>query len=122
MTKNKKNILLCSATTKEIQDLIYFFRKKYHTKKIQKNFFQVNYNKHNIYILITGVGMVNTAFYLGTISNYPIDFAINAGIAGSFEKSLKIGEVVVVKEDVFSELGAEDGTSFFKTIRDCTWQ
>ena len=38
--------------------------------------------------------------------------AINCGIAGSFDRSIQIGEVVSVKEDIFSELGAEDGNDF----------
>lgn len=114
LKKNQKNILLCAATTNEIQGVIHYLRKKYSVEKIRQNFFKAASNKHTVYILITGVGMVNTAFYLGKISNYTFDFAINAGIAGSFDKSIKIGQLVVVKEDVFSELGAEDGTLFLK--------
>lgn len=114
MKKSQKNILLCAATTKEIQGVIHYLRKKYSVEKNHQNFFKATSNKHTIYILITGVGMVNTAFYLGKISNYTFDFAINVGIAGSFDKSIKIGTLVVVKEDVFSELGAEDGKLFLK--------
>src|SRR5581483_10531713 len=40
------------------------------------------------------------------------DLAINLGIAGSFDRSIDLGEVVEVVEDRFSELGAEDGKEF----------
>ncbi len=112
--KNKKNILLCAATTNEIQGVIHYLKKKYPVEKIYQNFFKAASNKYTVYILIAGVGMVNTAFYLGKISNYTFDFAINAGIAGSFDNSIKLGQLVVVKEEIFSELGAEDGKLFLK--------
>ncbi len=50
--------------------------------------------------LITGVGMVATAFNLGKhLANHTYDLAINLGIAGSFDRSI-------------AELGAEDGQQF----------
>lgn len=68
---------------------------------------------HTVKILITGVGMVPTSFSLGKhLLEKQFDLAINIGIAGSFDFSLKIGEVCQVNEDVFAELGAEDGEDF----------
>ncbi|MES2275177.1 MAG: futalosine hydrolase [Bacteroidota bacterium] len=64
-------------------------------------------------LLITGVGMVATAFALGrhlAINQY--DLAINLGIAGSFNRSLDLGEVVEVTSDTLAELGAEDDEDF----------
>lgn len=64
-------------------------------------------------VLITGAGMVATAFTLGkqlTANQY--DLAINTGITGSFDFDLAIGEVVLVTEDIFAEQGAEDGDDF----------
>lgn len=74
---------------------------------------QVQLNHHELDILITGVGMVATAYTLGrhlSLNHY--DLAINAGIAGSFDFTIAIGEVVQINEDVFAELGAEDGDEF----------
>lgn len=69
--------------------------------------------------LVTGVGMVATAFALGTHftikKNY--DLAINIGIAGAFDSNIAIGEVVCVKTDTLAELGAEDDEQFL-TIDD----
>ncbi|MEI6575053.1 MAG: futalosine hydrolase [Bacteroidota bacterium] len=68
---------------------------------------------HEIETLITGVGMVATAFWTGkTLQFYKPDLAVNIGIAGSFDRSLAIGEVVNIMEDCFSEMGAQDGSKF----------
>lgn len=92
-------ILIVSATKQEIAPLIA--KLKSIDKKPE--------------ILISGVGMVATAFQLGKIlSKKKYDLAINLGICGSFNQSLKIGEVVNVTEDILSELGAEDGDNFLK--------
>ena len=64
-------------------------------------------------ILITGVGMVDTTFNLTKhLSKNKYDLVVNIGIAGSFNNSLIIGDVVEVVEDNFSEIGFEDGESF----------
>lgn len=97
-------LVLVSATAGEIQPVLHFFN--------LKEGFNV-LNGHELSIVISGVGMVATAFSLGAefAVNLP-DLAVNAGIAGSFKRSLRLGEVVRVKDDRFSELGAEDGDSF----------
>ena len=64
-------------------------------------------------ILVTGVGMVATAFAIGkqlAISHY--DLLLNVGICGSFNRDIPLGEVVHVHRDTFAELGAEDGAQF----------
>ena len=66
-------------------------------------------------VLITGVGMVNTTFSLTHhLSANTYDIVVNMGIAGSFNNSLMIGDVVEVVEDNFSEIGFQDGERFFK--------
>ncbi|MEH6304739.1 futalosine hydrolase [Olivibacter sp. CPCC 100613] len=64
-------------------------------------------------ILVTGVGMVATAFALGRkLNNKAYDFAINVGVCGSFSKNIPLGELVFIERDVFYELGAEDDQHF----------
>ena len=66
-------------------------------------------------ILITGVGILETSLELTkklVLNRY--DLVINAGIAGSFDNKIKIGDVVEVTEDVLSELGYEDNKTFFE--------
>ena len=64
-------------------------------------------------LLITGVGMVATSFALGKeLATNEYDLAINLGIAGSFDRSILLGEVVEVVDDNLAELGAEDADAF----------
>ena len=71
------------------------------------------FRKHKVEFLVTGVGMVASTYSLcRTFSERPYQLAINTGLAGAFDRSLKLGEVVRVTEDILSELGAEDGDEF----------
>lgn len=57
--------------------------------------------------------MVATAYSLGKqLATHTYDLVINAGIAGSFDRTLRLGEVVQVSEDLFAEMGAEDDEDF----------
>lgn len=57
--------------------------------------------------------MVNTALMMGKkLATEKFDLVINIGLAGSFFKDVRIGSVVHVTQDRFSELGAEDGETF----------
>jgi len=68
-------------------------------------------------ILITGVGMLNTTLNLtAKLSSTYYDLVINMGVAGSFNSDIKIGNVVEVVEDIFSEIGFQNGESFSEFI------
>ena len=74
---------------------------------------EVESQKSDIEFLITGVGMVATSFALGKhFAANKYDLVVNLGIAGSFDRSITLGEVVEVTEDHLSELGAEDDGTF----------
>ena len=69
----------------------------------------------NCDVIITGAGMVNTTFSLTKrLSKRSYDLVINMGVAGSFSDKIKIGDVVEVVEDIFSEIGYEDGNRFLE--------
>ena len=71
---------------------------------------------NGVEILITGVGSPATVYHLTKkLLQEKYDLVIQAGIAGSFSKKIKNGEVVVVEQDAFADLGAEDNKTF-KTI------
>ena len=73
----------------------------------------INFGNHELSFVISGVGMVSMAYALGkAFAKAQFDLAINVGIAGSFSKKIKIGQLVEIKEDIFSELGAEDDEEF----------
>jgi futalosine hydrolase len=67
----------------------------------------------NSEVLISGVGMVNTTYTVTkhlSVNSY--DLVINMGIAGCFNSAIKIGDVVEVVVDTFSEIGFENGMEF----------
>ncbi len=63
-------------------------------------------------VLITGVGMTATAFALGRRLSDAYGLVLNLGIAGAFDRSIPLGEVVHITADTFAELGAEDKDEF----------
>jgi futalosine hydrolase len=104
------HFLIVSATTMEIRPFLEGL------PLIEKqNEYLSRYQLKNsiIDILITGVGMVPTAYFLGKqLERQRYDLIINAGIAGTFNRELPLGTVVNVVEDCVPELGAEDGDQF----------
>lgn len=73
--------------------------------------------RKNFDVLITGVGMVATAFALGKYLSPKYNLVINLGIAGCFDRNIPLGSLVSVTADTFAELGAENGDEFL-TIND----
>ncbi len=63
---------------------------------------------HDISILITGVGQAAAAWALtDALHRHPADLVIQAGIAGVFDHTAPLGQVVVASTDVFGDLGTE---------------
>jgi futalosine hydrolase len=103
-------ILIVASTRFEIRPLTDKFA---FVQKEDDSLEHYQFHNDKVDILITGIGMTPTAFYLGKQlpgSNY--DLVINAGICGSFSDSLPIGKVVNVTEETFCELGAENNDQF----------
>ena len=70
-------------------------------------------DSHKLEFLVTGPGMVSTTYELTHfLRENKFDLAVNCGLAGSFVRTIKIGEVVEVNTDTLSELGAEDDEQF----------
>lgn len=64
--------------------------------------------------LVTGVGVAATIFHLTKrVHQLDYDLIIQAGIAGSFDDSCKPGEVVIVKQDNFADLGISEQDNFY---------
>lgn len=59
-------------------------------------------------ILITGIGIPSTLYHLQKrIHQMTYDLIIQAGIAGSFNSQIALGQTVFVKQDCFADLGFE---------------
>ena len=69
-------------------------------------------------VLITGVGVPATIYLLQkTIQQIQPDLIIQAGIAGTFSEKQHLGEVVLVKQDAFGDLGMEQKEQFTPIFR-----
>jgi futalosine hydrolase len=84
------DILLISATAKEIQPFFEYYR---NTKRPQ-----------NIDILITGLGLTAATYHLlKQITLKRPGLVIQAGVAGCFDKKARLGEVVAVKKEAIAD-------------------
>lgn len=107
-------ILVIAATEAEIGLSIKHIASV--AEEVNKHLFRLN--GHEIQFAITGVGMVATAYNLTKIlTTEKYDLAIQAGIAGSISRDINIGEVVVVAEEQFADLGAEDNGEFLNIFQ-----
>ena len=104
-------ILIVSATEKEILPV---------KKNLKINVSNACMMKYTVVkdlavdYLITGVGCTFTTYTLSQkLQAEKYDLVINAGIAGSFNPDLKIGDVVWVEQDEFAGLGIEEGKNFY---------
>jgi futalosine hydrolase len=63
--------------------------------------------------LITGVGVPAAIYHLQKrIHQLDYDFIIQAGIAGCFSNEMALGQVVLVKQDCFADLGMEEKENY----------
>ncbi|RZJ82217.1 MAG: futalosine hydrolase [Flavobacterium sp.] len=95
-------LLLVAATQAEINGVFDYFNLP------DEPFVQTD----SFDVLITGVGMVATAFTMGKIDSSNYNLVINLGIAGSFDRNIPLGTLVNIEQDIFAELGAEDHDKF----------
>lgn len=108
-------VLLVSATPFEIQPLRASLNE--HFERISDYYFKKN--KLEIQLLITGVGMTYTAFALGNaLARQPYDLAVNAGIAGAFNRELEPGAVVHVVSERFADVGVEEADGSFTDVHE----
>lgn len=98
-------LLIVAATATEIEP----------TRILLNKGLQATLKNLEINFLITGVGMIATCFSLTkNLLENKYDLVVNAGIAGAFNKHIKIGETLNIVQDCFSEQGAEDGEDFLQ--------
>jgi len=104
------NILIVSATQFEVKPLLDYLHITGTEIGIHKGSIQIQEN--SVTVLITGIGMVNTAYMMGKYNKSSYDLVINVGVCGSFNRNLDLGELVNITEDILSELGAENSDTF----------
>lgn len=86
------NIAIVAATDIEIKRLI---------QSLQNT-------KHNVSFGVHGVGILSSSYNLQKIALQKPDLIIQCGIAGAYDKTLLLGETVVVENEILGDFGAED--------------
>jgi len=100
-----KKILIVAASQIEVKELL---KKRTVEKVNNSDIISFSLNNKEINVLVTRIGMVATTYYLTkTLSESTYDYVINIGICGSFNKQLKMAEVVEITEDIFAEIAVE---------------
>lgn len=97
-------ILVVSATYKEINP----FLQKYSFIKIASGLYETSIKENKYIVCITGIGIMPTIARISQLlrdSNY--DLALNCGIAGSYDASLKLCDTVNVSSECLPEFGIE---------------
>lgn len=105
-------IVIFAATTLELNGLISTLDKPSITQPIL--LYQKKIAKHQIDFVITGIGLVASAFAVGKIDLKSYDLIMSIGIAGSFDKKIALGDCVLIKEERIIELGAEDHKNWLR--------
>jgi len=109
------NILIVAATPFEVAPL----EQHLETHANRKAFLDFKKGDTRIKLLITGVGQMLTAYALGkTLAEEEFDLAINAGVAGAFDRTMELGTVVHVTSEQLGDLGIEEADGRFKSMHD----
>ncbi len=108
-----KKILVIAATPFEIQPFINFLREQAN-QRYNPLFGQ---NGYEIDVVVSGVGIANTALTMGkSLALKHYDFALNAGVAGSFNRKIGGGDVVEVISEQYGDLGVEEADGKFSDM------
>ncbi|ALD66612.1 5'-methylthioadenosine/S-adenosylhomocysteine nucleosidase family protein [Spiroplasma cantharicola] len=100
-----KKYAILFAMKDEAESLI----KELSAKLIKDDYFEI-YQKDNIYIAISKVGLINaTSCFTYVNQKFAIDCFINAGLVGTFSSDLNLLEPVIIKQ---SYLGNADARGF----------
>lgn len=104
------SILIVAATDLEVAP---FAKELGEASKIHPRMKAYKYRQRHVHLLVSSIGMIATAAWCSQIlSTNSYDLAINLGVCGSFDSSLKPGQVLHVTSDQIADLGAEAGRSF----------
>lgn len=94
-------ILVTAATRQEIQPFLDRLARMGRT------------NGSHIDVLISGIGLMHTAWHLGRqLARQRPDIAIQAGIGGCFSHQRPLGEVVIIEREQLGDLGVEDQDTY----------
>ena len=103
-------VLVVAATAAEVTPFLTGLR---HVADAGPRMTRYQSARHDIDLLVSGVGMVATSAWCSrALAAARFDAALNFGVCGSFRTALAPGTVVNVISDRLAEMGAEDGEAF----------
>lgn len=106
-------ILIVSATHFEILPLLKYLEENFD----QKETLIYQKNEVVVQILITGVGLMHTAFAMAwALKGNNIDLVLNLGIGGALNLDYKIGEVYNIVSEQHADLGVEEADGKFTDL------
>lgn len=104
-----KNILLLAATETEITPLIQHLSSSW--DKVKEHIYRKN--GVQVTLKISGVGVLATAYQLlKCLLSGSYEFVLQAGIAGAYNRELKIRDVVWVQSECLADLRVEDNEEY----------
>lgn len=70
-------------------------------------------HEHEFSVLVTGIGSIAATYQLTNfIHTRQPGYLLQAGIAGTFKDEFPPGDMVIVKEEIMGDLGAQEGKDF----------
>lgn len=106
-------ILVTAATTLELELTEQYLSSNANSRGL----YAYNYLEHEIHTLVTGIGSVHVAFNLARyVGIESFDLIINIGIAGAFNRDLKLGDVTFIQKDRFVDLGIQEADGSFTSL------
>lgn len=107
------NILLVAATEGEIAPTLAWL----HENTIDTGENRFTFGTASVQARLTGVGiMAATESLTRALLTTRYDFAVQAGVAGSFDRAIPLGSLVRVSSEVLADLGAEDHDGGFLNV------
>jgi len=108
-------VILTAPTVFEMAPLIELFEA--HGQKT--SFSAYTYEGMDFEIVVAGVGAVKTAFSMSQLKSMGnIDLAIQVGLAGAYDRSLSLGDVIIVGSDQFGDVGVEEQNGDFTSVNE----
>lgn len=76
----------------------------------EQNLFDFNalQKQHSVKFYTHGIGLMLSTFHLSEIVKSKPDLVIQCGLAGTYQNHLKIGETVIVENEILGDTGAQD--------------
>ncbi len=112
-------VILTAPTVFEMAPLIELFDE--HGQKT--SFSTYTYQDIDFEIVVAGIGAMKTAFAMSQLRSIgSIDLAIQVGLAGAYDRSISLGDVIIVGVDQFGDLGVEESNGDFTSLIDLDLQ